>query len=183
MLNTIIERKYARAFMNLFGNTLTMPVLEKFDDIIQFINNNKKHFFYLKVSAVDNNTKRAFFINLFKQHGAYSNGIDKLIDLLIHDKRLILIAGILHEICNIYMENNGIAEWHVASAHELPQAEKDIIMQFLSRKTHAHIVPTYLIDSTLIAGLRLQSDIYLWEHSVKSQLDALRRTYRGYYGN
>jgi ATP synthase F1 delta subunit len=169
--------------MNLFGDALTLPLLKNFDSITQFMHANRKHFFYLKVSAIDNRTKRDFFINLFKQYGAYSHGIDKLIDLLIHDKRLILIADILHEICAIYMKNNGIAEWRITSTHELTQPEKDILMQFLSRKTHDHIIPTYLIDSTLIAGLRLHSSTYLWEHSVKAQLNALKRTYKGYYGN
>ena len=137
----------------------------------------------MKVSAIPDHLKKEFFINLFKKHHAYIEGIDKLIDLLITDKRLMLMADILYEISHLYMQQHAIIDWTISSSDELSPEEKKSLEQFLVQKTAMQIVPTYIIDQTLIAGIRLQSDTFLWEYSVKSQLNALARTYKGYYGN
>lgn len=183
MHDNILASRYARAFIHIFGGPITLDIVKKFSEIAEFIYNNKKSFFYLKVSAIPDHLKKEFFINLFKKHDAYIDGIGKLIDLLIADKRLMLMADILYELSQLYMKQHSIIDWIISSSDELSPEEKKSLEQFLVQKTAMQIVPTYAIDATLIAGIRLQSDTFLWDYSVKSQLNALTRMYKGYYGN
>ena len=54
----------------------------------------------------------------------------------------------------------------ITSAIPLMQEDKQIIVHFLTEKTKMTVHADYQTDPTLIAGIRVKSQNYLWEKSV-----------------
>ena len=99
---------------------------------------------------------------------------EKLITLLVHDKRAPLMSRVLKELVALYRKKHTIVFFEITSSHGLTHEQLDNIEQFLARKTGCDIIYKYEVDTTLIAGLRLQSDAFVWEYSIRKQLENMR---------
>ena len=64
-------------------------------------------------------------------------------------------------------------DFSIKSAHHLDPKQITSIKQFLGRLVGKNIIATPAIDTSLIAGLRLQSNNNMWEYSVRKQIQAL----------
>jgi F0F1-type ATP synthase delta subunit len=98
---------------------------------------------------------------------------ERLIDLLIEQQRLSLFPKILGYVVQFYYETHDIMEFTIESSHPLDIAQLQEIVVFLEQKTGKKIIYTTLINKELIAGIKLFSTIYGWEHSVRKYLRAL----------
>jgi F0F1-type ATP synthase delta subunit len=93
-----------------------------------------------------------------------------LIDLLIMDKRSELMPLVLDKICGLYYQIHNIELFTIASSDSLSESQVKDIEQFLAQCTGHVILSHRIIDTDLIAGIRLQSATSLWEHSIRRQL-------------
>ena len=94
--------------------------------------------------------------------------------MLINDKRAGLFDFVLKQITLLYKRRNKILSFTISTAHPLTQEAVESVKQFLERVTGCDIIYEYKIDKSLIAGMRLQSETLLWEHSVKKNLQCVR---------
>ncbi len=98
---------------------------------------------------------------------------DRLIHLLIQDRRVVLLADILHKLSALYRDRHGIGHVLITSSHILNNEQLSGIKRFLARKTGLDIIYTHRVDRKLIAGIRLQGDSFVWEYSVRKSLNNL----------
>jgi F0F1-type ATP synthase delta subunit len=96
-----------------------------------------------------------------------------LIRVLLDENRGYLITAALRELVVLYQAAHNIMPCAITSSHPLSQEELDNVQQFLARQTGSDIIYTYSRDTSLIAGLRVQSKTILWEHSIRKQLREL----------
>lgn len=169
----LLSRKYATAFVNVFAQTITIADVEKINKAIELLDSCDHLNFFLEIPYIQDTLKHEALADIIIKKAALPTSFDQLIALLISHKRSSLIVPVLKNITELLMEKKNIQLFTISSSHELRQAEIDEIKQFLAQKTAATIIAHYTVDKKLIAGLRLQSNTYLWEHSLYSYLNRL----------
>jgi ATP synthase F1 delta subunit len=171
-LHADLCEKYAQAYLNVFGADLTLLDAENFMRAYQFLHAHHKITFFLKLSALDDETKTKQ-ITLLCEKFSLPKSVDNVIQLLLEHKRASLFEHILYRISTLYKERAGIHDFVIKSAVALSDQEKDQIQELLARTTGHDNIYTYHVDTRLIAGVRLQSHTLLWEHSIAQQLRQL----------
>jgi F-type H+-transporting ATPase subunit delta len=168
-----LAAKYATAFLNVFNDKLSSEDFAKIYAASDFFGRHHNLLFFLTWPSISQDVKiKALYqaFHFFKLDGPYT----KLIDMLAHDKRADLIDLVLSEICTQYKKRHGILNFVISSSHQLNEQEIQVLQNFLARSTRRDIIYDYSIDKNLIAGVRMQSDTLLWEHSIRKHLDQIR---------
>lgn len=168
-----IAKKYAQAFLNVFGPQLSR---EDFDNVCAaalFFKQNQELLFFLSWPIIEKNTKIKALnqaLEAFKLHAPFN----KLIDLLASQKRTYLIMLVLDKLCILFKERNNIMTFTISSSHQLDTRELEILKRFLANLTGQDIIYDYMVDKDLIAGIRMRSDTLLWEYSISKQLARMK---------
>jgi len=174
----ILARKYALAFVHSFVSEFERTDIEHIAQAYQFLNTHKRFSYFLNLSAISSEQKKSSLEKiLITQFQLPKSPCSALITLLIAHNRTFLIAPILRAIYEIMMLQKNIAAFTITSAQELTQNQRTEVEQFLTQGTSKKIIPTYKLNKDLIAGLRMQSNAHLWEHSLKKYLRTLICTF------
>jgi len=169
----IVSAKYATAFLNVFINELSPEVIERVRLLGNLLSKNKELTFFLGWPVVNAEVKVKALHGLIKDF-SLGQPFFKLIALLGEKERFFLIGEVLKQVCRLYAIQKNIAHFTIASSHELTVSDCTNIQQFLAKMTGASIIYDYKVDKNLIAGIRLQSKTYLWQHSIRKQLDDMK---------
>ncbi len=171
----VLAKKYATAFMDVAQNTFDENDLQRIDALQKFLHDNRNILCYFNFSLIEHDVIQAVLDKLFK--GLKTEELfKKLMQLLLKRRRALLMPEVLYYIASLYREKNNNVVFKVESSHELSEEDKKVLQQFLVEHTKKNISSDYKVDSTLIAGIRAQSETLLWEHSVKKQLRMMRRS-------
>lgn len=164
-----IVSKYAHAYIHVSGDLLTQHEILQCQKAADFLNTHGRALFLLKVPVIPYEVKREALMEITARF-TLPKSIQALIDLLLKHKRAFLLADILDEISTIYAKKKSIHTFRVTSSAELTARERGDIESFLADRVQGTIIYTYVVDKKLIAGIRLQSETLLWEHSIDKQL-------------
>jgi len=169
----ILAKKYATAFLNVFERDVSLQDISHVCAAGDFLTRNRTLLYFLAWPALSVDVKiKALQDVLEKFRLAYS--FEKLVALLAADRRLHIIDAVFSHICLLYMTRKKIANVAITSSHQLSPADIETIEQFLVNITGLSIIYDYKIDKNLIAGIRLQSGTFLWQYSVRKQLDQMK---------
>ncbi len=168
-----VARKYAVAYLNVFGSDFVPDDLGNLDALSDFLK-EYHHVTYLLGLPVIPHQKKKEMLNALSREFHLTDRIDKLVDLLLHDKRLFLLGPILEFMARLYREKHHIIEFSITSYPCLSESDLNDLTQFLARSTGCAIIYTNNEDKNLIAGIRMESTTYLWEFSIAQQLRTLR---------
>ncbi len=167
----VVAKRYAQAFTNIFLDTLS---LKDYDNIwVASASINKQVLFFLRLPSLDYLVKKDA-LNTISKRFKLPLSVQKLLHVLLHDNRAFLICDVLRYVCSLYRQYKHISEFAIISSHPLTKDEIEVIKHFLAQMTRQDIMYTYKIDKELIAGIRLQSDTFLWEYSIRQRLDEAR---------
>lgn len=172
MHKSLLARRYACAFLNVYGRKYTREDIQHLEQLSRYFSEHKDALFYLKLSCIKPTIKKSILLNIFA-HYTIKNYFDKLLDLLIMHNRLFMIIDVLYSIIQVYKERNHVIAWDIKSAIPLDTDDLKILYQFLESKTGMNAEYTFHVDKKLVAGIRIQSATLLWEHSVSQQLKRL----------
>jgi ATP synthase F1 delta subunit len=173
----ILAKKYASAFFNLNADTLSFDDYSALKAAAQYSKKNEKLFFLLNTPTVPTATKQTILEDLLHQF-SLPNSLQPLIQLVLKHQRLFLLPAIFKQITVVYEKQKKIMEFTISSSQHLDKNQLEIMKTFLAKHTNYHIIYKQLFNKKLIAGIRMQSDVYLWEYSVAKQLRALRTLIR-----
>lgn len=171
-----VARNYALAFLNSFEDEMVPEDFLKIKQVHDFWQEQEKVFRFLNIPGFDQQKKMEALDEVLSRLGA-PDFLKELIFLLVRHGRASYIAVVLEQVCSLYKERKKILFFSITSAHKLSQDELKIIMKFLERKTGKTVLYDWSIDTSLIAGIRCQSDTLVWEHSISKQLDDLRKQF------
>jgi len=169
-----VSKKYAKAFLNTYQDSLTFDQIQKFKKVIVFC---RHHHNFLSIinQLVDRQKGFEQLLDEMHEHFDLPESIKKLMQMLINHKRVSIFAQVLQDIYCLYMLKNNIVELTVKTAMPLESEQEDIFTKFFEKLSKKRILSNIEIDESLIAGVRLESDLFLWEHSIKSQIDSLQK--------
>lgn len=172
-INKNTAKKYAYAFMTVFPKILTLNDISKIKTAQIFLQKHKRTLFFLQLPQFDN-SKRESMISDLVGHFSLPIIFTKLLLLLIKHNRSFYIPDVLFFIIELYKEQTHSIDFSLQSSHPLDQQQIDSIKQFLGHRIGKNIIATPVINKSLIAGLRLQSNTIMWEYSVRKQINTLR---------
>ena len=169
-----IAKQYAKAYMAEYGSTLKISEIESFKTVIHFF--KKYHNFMSLVSLlVESNKSENVVLDELFDHFSLPQNLKKLIDVLIVHKRLTLFAQVLQDICCLYFHANNILELTIVTATPLENHELEKFEIFFRKLSGKATLSNVIHDPSLIAGIRMQSDLFLWEYSIAARLRSLRQ--------
>jgi ATP synthase F1 delta subunit len=168
-----IAKKYAKAFMAVFPKSCTLTDIGKVGIAQKFLQKNKRTLFFLQLPQFDATRKESMIFDLVG-HFSLPPVFIKLLLLLINHNRSFYIPDVLWFIIELYKEQTNSVDFSIKSTQSLDKKQIESIKRFLGRLLNKNIIATPVIDPSLIAGLRLQSNNNLWEYSVRKQIQTLR---------
>jgi F-type H+-transporting ATPase subunit delta len=168
-----IAKKYAKAFMAVFPKSFTLNDIGKIEATYFFLQKNKRTLFFLQLPQFDEQRKESMIADLIG-YFALPHAFTQLFMLLITHNRSFYIPDVLWFMIELYKEQTNSVSFSLQSPHSLDHQQIESIKQFLGRLVGKNIIATTMVDPSLIAGLRLQSNNNLWEYSVRKQIQSLR---------
>jgi F0F1-type ATP synthase delta subunit len=169
----LLSGRYAKAFITLFAKQLTLEINDAIAAARDFF---KKHIQALMVADLFNDTvQHSKLIKLLTNELPPIDGMKALVTVLLKDKRLALLPNILNHIYKSVLEQHHIMPCTIQSFPELTVAQKELVVDIFGKKIGYKVRPSFGIDSTLIAGICITSELYTWEYSVDKQMRELER--------
>jgi ATP synthase F1 delta subunit len=167
--NRALARRYAQAFLNVYGSELTPAIRGRLRELHRFLSMQNSILFFLTIPTIDDEVKLrglAFLCEKFE----LPDSVKKSMFLLLASKRAILLEQMVGFIDILYNKEHAISSFSISSACPLSHTDKEFLVSFLKAHTGDDVLYTYVIDKSLIAGIRMCSDTHLWEHSIARQL-------------
>ena len=149
-------------------------IKEIFNDMIRInkLNRDSSDFKnLLSNSIIDNLNKKKAILSLLEKKNPIT---ERLLDLLIHNKRVAIINDIASSFIQLYNKQNNIKEAIVITASPIDKdLEKRILSQIKIPEAKS-ITLTNLVDSTIIGGFIIRYDGKEYNASIKQNLKNLK---------
>lgn len=168
----IIAKKYAKAFLNLFIDEISLAMYQRIVELERFFKARREVLAFLALPHIKS-TEKCKALDVVIEKFSLPGSFKRLVAILVESKRVFLFPLVLRYITMIYRQRKGIAAFIIKSSTSLDKQALDSIEQFLAKKTDKKILSEHVLDKSLIAGIRLESDQYLWEYSVAKKLKVL----------
>ena len=126
----------------------------------------------LSNSQINYHDKKKVILSLLENTNALT---EKLIDLLIHNKRVSIIGDIAISFIQLYNKYNDIKEAIVVTASPIDEDLKSIILSKINISDSKSISLTNIIDSSIIGGFIIRFDGKEYNASVKQNLNNLKK--------
>ena len=99
-----------------------------------------------------------------------------LIQLLVHNRRLSVLA----EICGLFeqlkLEDEGKLNANISSAFPMEDAQRSQVVNLLSSRFKRKINATVTVDPDLIGGIKVEVGDKVWDASVRGRLQTMAAT-------
>lgn len=97
------------------------------------------------------------------------------INLLIDNKKLSLLPWICEDFTQRRKKDGNIIDVTITSARPLTEKQLDDLTQSIEKKFNAKAAPKVEIDEKLIGGVKIRVGDRVYDGSLRSKLDALRK--------
>jgi|TARA_B100001057_G_C22588927_1_gene848173 F-type H+-transporting ATPase subunit delta len=147
---------------------------EIFNDMIRInkLNRDSSDFKnLLSNSIIDNFDKKKAILSLLEKNNPIT---EKLLDLLIHNKRVAIISDIASSFVQLYNKNNNIKEAIIITASPIDKDLEKKILSQIKIPAAKSITLTNLIDSSIIGGFIIRYDGKEYNASIKQNLKNLK---------
>lgn len=168
-----IAKKYAIAYLNVYENELTGDDVKAILAACTFFKLHHSFMHLLCVISFDKTKMIQVCQNLVHDFGL-PKSFNMLMSLLLKHKHICYFKEVLQDIYCLYKLRKNILELEIKTADTLDVHAVQVLETFFAQKSGKKIESNVSVDRSLIAGVRLQSDFFLWEYSVASRLRSLR---------
>ena len=149
-------------------------IKEIFNDMIRInkLNRDSSDFKnLLSNSIIDNFDKKKAILSLLEKNNSIT---EKLLDLLIHNKRVAIISDIASCFLQLYNKNNNIKEAIVITASPIDKDLEKKILSQIKIPAAKSINLINLVDSSIIGGFIIRYDGKEYNASIKQNLKNLK---------
>ena len=165
--------RYAKAMYDIASEENSINEVYKDMDLVKDLYGDSLDFKNLiSNSQINYQDKKKAILALIEK----SNYItEKLIDLLIHNKRVSIIGDIAISFIQLYNKHNDVKEATVITASPINEDLKSMILSKINISDHKSVSLTNIIDSTIIGGFIIRFDGKEYNASVKQNLNNLKK--------
>jgi len=175
-MNRLTQKKQkARNFARAFLRTHEMGESELFAGIKALRDCYKEHplvFHLLELSSAHVEEKYQAIDELSKKLLLPPQFADFL-HVVMRYKEFHLLTIILEMLQEEYKKMHGIHDVVVSTSHALDASERENIQALVAAKIPGTLRFTYQQDPALIAGIKIETPLYYWEHSAARTIQAL----------
>ena len=164
--------RYARAIYEIADEEKLVE--EVYNDMIRINKLNRDSFDFknlLSNSIINNIDKKNAILSLIEKNNSIT---EKLLDLLIHNKRVAIISDIASSFIQLYNKHNNIKEAVVITASPIDKNLENQILSQIKIPAAKSITLTNLVDSTIIGGFIIRYDGKEYNASIKQNLKNLK---------
>ena len=169
-----VSKKYAQAYLNVYGQELGREDIDRIFAAFCFFKKHHDFMHLVCVTSVNDGVMVLVFEKLIN-YFSLPKSLQKIMHLLVKHKRVCYLKDVLQDICCLYKMRNNIIELEIKTADTIDVHAVQAFEQFFAQQSGSKIESTVHLDRSLIAGVRLQSDFFLWEYSVASRLQSLKQ--------
>jgi len=164
--------RYARAIYEIADEEKLVE--EVYNDMIRISKLNRDSFDFknlLSNSIIDNIDKKKAILSLIEKNNSIT---EKLLDLLIHNKRVAIISDIANSFIQLYNKHNNIKEAVVITASPIDKNLENQILSQIKIPEAKSITLINLVDSSIIGGFIIRYDGKEYNASIKQNLKNLK---------
>ncbi|MBX3043826.1 MAG: ATP synthase F1 subunit delta [Candidatus Kapabacteria bacterium] len=114
--------------------------------------------------------------NVFKE--LFSNMISELsfnfIQLIADKEREFLLKDIIASFDKLYLAKMNIIKADIVTSREVDETLRTKILTELSRRLEKTVIPTFKVDESIIGGIMIRVEDWVYDASVQNQLAKLR---------
>jgi ATP synthase F1 delta subunit len=169
VLESQLAKKYAIAFLNVCDKESHVVHLEVISAFYDFTTSNKVFQAILNLPSLPMEKKHKIIKHVSEKLYLCQN-IKKLVFLLLKDKRIDMLDEILKKI--ILFRKQKLKKYHfsVSVSHKVTEDEKNKIIKFITSLVNTEITTSFIVDVSLIGGIKIKGNTFLWERSIAKQL-------------
>ncbi len=174
---TVAER-YATALFNVSKRAGDQPaVLADAEELLTLFAPKAKIRLFVESPQVTTEAKEQLLDKALK--GKAHPLLYNFLRLLLSKGRIQYVPAILERYRALVEREQGIYEAHVSTASALGNAERATLLSALETYTRAKLKLKFLVDPSLIGGVRFQYGDVLIDDSIKGKLAKLRKSLQG----
>lgn len=173
-----VSSRYANAILDIAEQeSLTNEVIRDFELLQSMLDSSKELVTFTVSPVIADWQKKKIYEELIssKVHKLTMN----FILLLINKGRIDLLPSIIIQFGNLYNLHNNRVKAIIKSASELTETVKSKIMLKLTEITGKVILPEYKTDKSIKGGLSIQINDWVYDATLKTQLELLRKQLSG----
>ena len=165
--------RYAKAMYDIASEENSINEVYKDMDLVKELYGDSLDFKnLLSNSQINYQDKKKAILALIEK----SNYItEKLIDLLIRNKRVSIIGDIAISFIQLYNKHNDVKEATVITASPINEDLKSMILSKINISDHKSVSLTNIIDTSIIGGFIIRFDGKEYNASVKQNLNNLKK--------
>ena len=164
--------RYAKAIYDIANEENSINEVYKDMNFINELNSDSLDFKnLLSNSQINFQDKKKLILSLIKQSNALT---EKLIDLLIHNKRVKIIGDIASSFIQLYNKNNNIKEATIITASPINNELESEILSMINIKDAKSVNLTNVVNPNIIGGFIIRFDGKEYNASVKQNLNNLK---------
>ena len=165
--------RYAKAMYDIANEENSINEVYKDMNFINELNSDSLDFKnLLSNSQINFQDKKKLILSLIKQSNALT---EKLIDLLIHNKRVKIIGDIASSFIQLYNKNNNIKEATIITASPINNELESKILSMINIKDAKSVNLTNVVNPNIIGGFIIRFDGKEYNASVKQNLNNLKK--------
>jgi ATP synthase F1 delta subunit len=168
-----VAKKYATAYLNVYEDELTGADVHAMLVAYTFFKSHHEFMHLLCAVSIDKAETILVFTKLINDF-ALPKSLNMLMVLLVKHKRVCYLKEVLQDIYCLYKMRKNILELEIKTADSIDAHTAQAFQMFFAQESGKKIESKVSVDRSLIAGVRLQSEFFLWEYSVASRVRALR---------
>jgi len=164
--------RYAKAMYDIANEENSINEVYKDMNFINELNSGSLDFKnLLSNSQINFQDKKKLILSLIKQSNALT---EKLIDLLIHNKRVKIIGDIASSFIQLYNKHNNIKEATIITASPINNELESKILSMINIKDAKSVNLTNVVNPNIIGGFIIRFDGKEYNASVKQNLNNLK---------
>ncbi len=165
----LLCRRYATAFLNLYHDQISLDDCFAIQESIPKLKAHQGWSAFFELPNVSSETRNEM-ITLLLKNLSLSSVLSPLVKLLDNHKRIWLLPEVLAVLRSIFFERNQLLFFQIKSCPQLSSEQLEKVVSFLMKQTKKKILYKTVEDGALLAGIRAESDILLWEYSIAKKL-------------
>lgn len=168
-----IEREYAEALFSLAAEEQAAEeYLQSLQAVKQLMADNPDYIEFLNSPAIPLSERLSSVDEAFEN--SMPEYVVSFLKLLCENGKVRLLAGCIDEFVKLAMEFSDRTSANIYSAVALSDEQKTAICQKLEKLTNKNIDPVYIIDESLIGGVKIEVDGKTFDGSIRHRLGEIK---------
>ncbi len=174
MKNFTLVKRYCEGLVRALSDEKEFKkIFQELNELDQFLSSQERLKNALTTPFLPPYKRKKIAQNVF-QVLEFSSKTRKFLDILVENKRLVLLGDILHLLPDKWNEERGIVSFEVTSAVPLTDKEKTKLKAEIERLSSGPVSLRFLQDKSLIGGLALRKGNIIYDMSLRESLNQLK---------